>query len=230
MGGALSGCPAWYRGIVIRSLREADEPTIRTLDGLVALWTVLWLVLAGWTAYSVWVLADLGQTITSAGNALDSAGKGLQSIGQVPVVGEGPKGLGDQVRATAGQVVANGMAFSGQVHRLAVLLGLTTFFVPVTPILGLWAPMRLARRHEAAEMQRAVQAHGDDPALVRYLAGRAVERLPYRELRSVTDDPCGDLVGGRWDRLAALELHRMGVDVALGDVGGRPGGDGGSPA
>jgi hypothetical protein len=188
-----------------------DSASLRVLDAVVALWVVLWLVLAGWTAYSVWVLADLGQTMTTAARALDSAGRGLQDLAAVPLVGDRPADLGEEVRATAAQVAGNGAAIDGQVRRLALLLGIALFFIPVTPVLGLWAPLRLARRRELRDLRRAVVRHGDDPGLRRHLANRAVHRLPYATLRTVSDDPYRDLDQGRWDRLAALELERLGL-------------------
>lgn len=185
------------------------------MDGLVAVWTVLWLVLAGWTAYSVWVFADVGQTMASAGDALDSAGVGLQRVGELPLVGDTPTELGDQVRATAGEIIQQGQAATGEVRRLAVLLGISIFFIPVTPILGLWGPLRWARWREVRAMQSALRDHGTDVALLRYLAGRAVDRIPYSTLRGVSEDPRGDLDDGRWHRLASLELDRLGLDRRL---------------
>lgn len=211
-----------------RSLLDADDATVRTVDAVVALWVVLWLVLACWTAYSVWVLGELGQTMTSAGRALDSTGRGLQSVGEVPVIGESTRALGDQVRTTAVQIVGNGLAIEGQVRRLALLLGVSLFFIPVTPVVGFWGPARLARRRECADVRRAIAAHSDDAGLTRFLAGRAVDRLPYTTLKAVSGDPYGDLAAGRWDRLAGLELARMGIDEPLA-TGPGPGSPPGAP-
>jgi hypothetical protein len=188
-----------------------DAAYLRLMDAVIALWVVLWLVLAGWTAYSVWVLAELGQTMTTAAQALDSAGHGLQDLGALPLVGDGPAELGEEVRATAARVADNGAAIDGQVHRLALLLGIALFFIPVTPVLGLWAPLRLGRRRELRDIRQAMAKHGADPGLRRHWAGRAVHRLPYTTLRTVSDDPHGDLEQGRWDRLADLELERLGL-------------------
>ena len=207
----------------MRSWRAVDESTVRTMDALIGVWVVVWLFLAGWTAVSVWSLSDLGPTMMAAGQSLDTAGSALQQIGQVPVVGTAPGELGDQVRATAERVTANGASISGEMRRLAVLLGLSTFFIPVTPVLGLWAPLRLDRRRETRQLEGALRSHRDEPGLQRYLAHRAVERLPWAELAQVSTDPYAELSEGRWERLADRELQRMGIATPRWGVHPGPG-------
>lgn len=201
--------------------RQMNEPTVRILDALVGLWTVVWLFLGGWSAVSVWSLADLGATMVVAGQALDTAGRGLQQVGAVPVVGTVPGELGDQVRATAERVASDGAEVTGQLRRLALLLGLSAFFIPVTPVLGLWVPLRLSRRREVQQLRIALRDHWDEPGLQRFLAHRAVERLPYATLTRCTADPYGDLAERRWHRLATLELGRLGLEPPAGPSGGR---------
>jgi hypothetical protein len=59
-------------------------------------------------------------------------------------------------------------------------------------------------------VRRAAIAHGDDVAFRRFLARRALERLPLSTLLALDGDPWRD--GRRHDdRLADAELDRLGI-------------------
>ena len=136
-------------------LRTADQSTIRLLDGLVIFWFVLWLVIGGWSGYTIWQLSDLGDTVTSSGRAIGSSGEALEAVGGVPVIGERPAELGKEISATGVEVASRGQEVKSQLRQLSLLLGLAIALMPTTPILGLYLPLRLARRRSAADPQPA---------------------------------------------------------------------------
>lgn len=194
-----------------RSLRSADARTVALADGIAVFWVVLWLVVAAVTAAGVWRLSGLSDTAEVSARAVDRAGAALQRLGELPVVGDGPDGLGDEVRAAAGDIERSARQTRGDVRRLAIVLGLSVFVIPVTPVLGLYLPLRLERRREVSALRRALGGGGPDPALQAWLAGRALHTLTYDQLLKVTRDPAGELAAGRTAALAELELARLGL-------------------
>ena len=185
-------------------MRRASAETLRLADGLVAFWLVFWLVVAGWTAMSVWQLSGLGTTLSSSGEALDNAGEALQAIGRVPVVGDRPETLGNDVRATAAQVVAQGEQTRDSLHQLAVLLGVSIALVPTTPVLAFYLPQRLSRRREERVVRRQLRDGGSEEVLDHLLAARALALLPVDTLLTIAP-------AGTRRALADAELARLGV-------------------
>lgn len=193
------------------SIRTADEATVRLLDGLVIFWVALWLVVGVWSGVMIWQLSDLGDTVTRSGQALGSTGEALQALGEVPVVGEGPGELGDEVVATADDIATRGQEIQAQLRQLSVTLGLSIMLMPTTPVAGLYLPLRLARHREHREVRAALSADVLDPTLQRYLAERALDHLPYATVRDISDDPWGDIAAGDSHSLARAEIVRMGL-------------------
>lgn len=193
------------------SIRSADERTVRLLDGLVVFWLVLWVVVGGAAGYTMWQASQLGDTVTTSGTALDSAGRALESVSNVPVVGEGPGELGRQVVATAADLVERGQEVKSQLRQLSLLLGLSIMLMPTTPVLGLYVPLRMARRREVDELRRALGRHGRNAAFDRYLAERAVHALPFTTVHAISGDPWQAIAQGRTGPLADAELQRLGI-------------------
>lgn len=131
------------------TLRTTNDSTLRVLDGLVLAWVLLWIVVGGWFGYSTWQLADLGDTVTTSGGAIESAGQALESLGAVPVVGEEPARLGAEITATGSEVASRGQEVKSRLRQMAILLGIAIAVMPTTPIAGLYVPLRLARGSEA---------------------------------------------------------------------------------
>jgi hypothetical protein len=183
----------------------------RVLDGLTAFWVGLWVVLGLLTGYEVRQLTAVSDSAVASARAADRAGQALQSLRDLPLVGGDAGGLGDDVREAAQEVQASAVTSRAVVERLGVLLGLSIVLIPVTPVLWLYVPSRLAYRADVAALRGRLRAGPLDDALAAYLAARAVDRLPYRELRTLTEDPTGDLREGRYEVLARAELHRLGL-------------------
>lgn len=120
-------------------------------DTVVALWCALWLVVGAWTAYEMWQLSGLSDTVADTGRTLDSAGEALQSLGGVPVVGDRTEQLGNEVRANAAQVVDSAGDAGQAVRRLSVLLGLTIALVPSGAVLLLRHVVRRGAVHAVSE-------------------------------------------------------------------------------
>lgn len=133
----------------MRPLIQLNRSNVPLLDGLVAFWAVFWLVISVWVGYELWNLSALGQSLSDSGAALNTAGKALQAVGKVPVVGDVPGQLGDQVRQTAGEVVVRGAEAQVSMRRLSILLSLTIFLMPSTTVLAVYVPARLALRRES---------------------------------------------------------------------------------
>lgn len=187
-----------------------DQSTVRVVDGLVAFWVLLWLVVAASTALTLWQLSSLGDTLTQSGEAVGSAAEALRAIGDLPLVGDGPGELADEAGAAAEQVIADGATVTNRLRQLAVLLGLAIFFIPVTPLVGLWLPLRLRRAREARMIRRALLKDPGVP-LDRYLARRATMSLPYEAVRAAFEDGDGRLTREQERALADAEIARMGL-------------------
>jgi hypothetical protein len=183
----------------------------RSLSVVVLLWVVLWLVVGAVTGYQVRQLTQVSDSLVESADALDVAGIALQDIGRLPVVGERPEALGNQVRATAGDIDRAGAASRETVRTVSVLLGLALVLIPVVPVVAVYLPLRRAGSRERKTVKRALADGGQDPGLEEFLAHRAVQNLPYDTLREVSADPWGDLRRGSFRRLANAELTRLGL-------------------
>lgn len=193
------------------SIRNADESSIHVLDGLVLAWLAFWLVMGAWAGYTIWQVSALGDTMSKSGVALGTAGRGLETAAEVPVLGNGIGDLGAEVSATAEEVTARGQEIKGQLRQLSLMLGLSIMLMPTTPVVGLYLPLRQARRSEVEELRRALARHPDDPALDRHLAERALQTLPFADVHRMVGDPWQAISEGRGRQLADAELARLGL-------------------
>jgi hypothetical protein len=188
----------------------------RVLDVLLTLWVALWIAIGVLAGNELRELRTLSDTVAGAGTALDQTGRALETIGEVPLVGEGPAELGGRVRESAAEVRAAGRSSSESIRNLGLLLGLAIGVIPATPVLGFYLPLRLRRAREAGAVAERLAARGLDPGLEALLARRAIHTLPYHVLQAVSADPVEDLQAGRFDRLAQAELRRLGLEAPAG--------------
>lgn len=193
------------------TIRTSDSATVRFLDGLAGFWLVLWIVLGAWSGYTLWHLSELGNTVSSSGQAIHSAGDALQSLGGVPVVGERPLELGKQISGTGVEITDRGQQVKFQLRQLSLLLGLAIALMPTTPVLGLYLPQRLARRRNLRQLRMTLQGPGADASLNRYLAEQAIRTLPYSAVHELVGDPWLAIDEGRTRALADAELARLGL-------------------
>ncbi len=185
----------------------APAHRVRLMDGVVALWVVFWLAIGAGTAVSVWDLGGLGTTLSRSGQALDDAGDALQQLGRIPLVGDRPEQLGDEVRRTAAEVTVRGRETRANLRRLAILLGLSVALIPSIPVLAIYLAKRSARRRVVRDIEDRLRQRPGDSELERYLARRAVVTLPLSQLPGAAGLRDGDS-----DRiLADAELGRLGL-------------------
>jgi hypothetical protein len=185
-------------------------------------------------------LASLGRGVQEAGTAVegtarDAAGALRDGFGRAAGATEGAPVVGGQVaealrsagEAAAGPVEREGTARGQelvqagregeqQALETARLLGWLFFLVPTLLLLSRVLPARVrdVRRRRAA--RRLLTAAPMDPRRAAALASRAAYGLPWEALARHTDDPIGDLIAGRHDRLvAALGAEDAGLGLRL---------------
>lgn len=190
-----------------------DPTAIRFWDAVTLFWIVLWLVIGAATGYQIWQLRGLSASTVDAGNALRTAGRALQDLGGIPLIGSRTGALGDQVSATAGQVVASGQSAGQSIRGLSVLIGIAVALAPIGPILLIHLPRRRALSREIADLTETLRTHGTDQTVLAHLAYRAMSSHGLSELRRITPDPAADLAAGRYTDLAAAELSRFGLSL-----------------
>jgi hypothetical protein len=199
------------------SLADPSAPAgrlIRVMDVALVAWTAVWLVIGLQVARDVRGLTQLSRTVVAGGRVLQVTGDELGALSTVPFVGDQLGTMSRQVDDAANQAIASGRDSAGRVRSLSVLLGFAVALVPTVPLLALYAPLRVGRAREVRAVRRAAMQAPGDPAFQQFLARRAVERLPYHQLRRVTPDPWSDLARGDYQQLAAAELERLGLSRA----------------
>lgn len=183
----------------------------RLLVTALALWGVLWLVVGVVTAAQIRNLTQVSDSLVESGEALDTAGDALQALGRLPVVGERPKRLGDEVRDTADEIRAAGASSRETVRWVSILVGAALVVIPIVPVVAVYVPLRVSLARQRRAVARALERRDEDPRLEEFLAHRAVQHLGYDVLRQVSEDPWGDLERGAYRRLANAELTRLGL-------------------
>jgi hypothetical protein len=190
---------------------RAGARLIHVLDVATVAWVVAWIVLAVLVGREVRELRELSDTVVVAGVAVEETGDLLRSLGGIPLVGSQVGGVADRVREAGQSAQESGRDSRDSTQDLSLLLALSIGLIPTLPLLGLYAPLRIAWTREARAVRRALAARQDDPVLKEFLARRAVANLPYQELTAVSADPFRDLEEGRFDALAGRELKRLGL-------------------
>lgn len=192
-------------------VRRAHANSVRTVDGVAVFWVVLWLVVGIWVGYSVWDLSRVGDTVSQSGRTLDGAAQALRSLREVPLIGDRLESLGDDVRATAADIVARGRDTEASLRRLAVLLGLVVSIVPALPVLAGYLPARLQRERQVHAIRRALLTRGADGGVEGYLAYQAICTMRVDELPDIPRESWPALSGAQLRALADLELQRLGL-------------------
>jgi hypothetical protein len=190
---------------------RTEARLIHVLDVAVVLWVVGWIVLALLVGREVRNLRELSDTVVLAGVAVEDTGELLATLDNVPFIGGQVGDVARQVSQAGASARESGRESRDSTEDLSVLLALSIGLIPTLPLLGLYAPLRVAWTRDTRSVRRALEQSPADPALNEYLARRAAANLSFADLRAVTTDPYGDLAAGRFDALAALELERLGL-------------------
>jgi hypothetical protein len=184
---------------------------MRLLDVAVVMWIAGWLVLALFVAHEVRDLRELSDTVVVAGVAVEDTGDLVDSLGSVPFVGGQVGQVAGRVREAGRSAQVSGRESRSSIDDLSILLALAIGLVPTLPLLGLYAPLRIAWSRDAKSVRRAVESDPSDPVLLELLARRALATQPYERIRAVTSEPFRDLEHARFAPLADLELRRLGL-------------------
>ena len=174
-------------------------------------WLGLLIVVGVLVAREIRDLASVGQTVSSAGSALEEAGGSLRSLGDVPLVGGVISDAGTRLEEAGASLVEDARSSRRAVETSGMLLGLTIVLVPAVSVFVPYVARRASQVADVRAVRRALQTQAVDPAFRRFLARRAIEHLPYRRLLSVSPNPERDLDEGRYDALADAELARLGI-------------------
>ena len=197
---------------------EVPSARVRELVADIATWTwvSLWAVVAFRIYSTLAGFAEVGRAIGRGGANIQAAGDSVgESLGGLPVVGEGIRDLTASAFGAAGEpFVFVGTQFEQLLLMIASLLGILVLGVTLIPWLSRYLPWRARRLFELRTAHRVIRtAPGRVPeaAIQRLLASRALHRLSYGELLEHTPDPFGDFASGRYERLARAELESVGL-------------------
>ena len=188
----------------------SDARTVRTLDRLVLFWVALWIVIGVATGITLWRAAELGDTVSRSGTTLTTVGTTLRDLSELPLIPDRPGEIGTEVQDSAAEITVRGQEVKRQLRLLGVLLGIAVVGIPVTPIVGLYLPLRVRRQREITRLRESLRAHSDDAALDAWLAHRARSTLAFEEVERVTRENQGDRVSV-CRALADAELRRLGL-------------------
>jgi hypothetical protein len=164
------------------------------------------LVFLVWMGRQVYVRVD---SISVVASGVTTAGESVQggfsdvadAVSGIPVVGGRlSDALSSSGSATGGNVASLGKQGEDAIHRTALLVGFLTFLIPALLLLGLTLPGRIRGIREMAEARQLLVDDGN-PERARLMALRAAMSLPVDHLLEYTEDPIGDLMAGRHDRL-----------------------------
>jgi hypothetical protein len=178
------------------------------------------LVFLAWMGREVYLRVD---SITVVASGVTTAGESVQggfadvgdAVSGIPVIGDRlSEALQQSGDATGGNVAVLGKEGEDAIHNTARLVGLLTFVIPATLLLGLTLPGRIRGIRQMGQARRLLIQDGN-PERERLLALRAAMALPVDHLLEYTDDPIGDLMAGRHDRLIAALYAESGL-VPLG--------------
>jgi hypothetical protein len=187
-----------------------STPRVTASDAVMVAWAIAWIAVALLVAHYTRQVANVGETVSATGDALQKSG-GL--IASLPLPLPNVHDTAASIQAAGASAVDSGHTSAEATRRLAVLLGLAIGVLPSVPILGLYLPIRVWRIRDARRIRSDFVRYGDDPGFKEFLAQRAAHNLSFEALRDVTDAPWADLREGRFDRLAEAELERLGVET-----------------
>jgi hypothetical protein len=195
---------------------EAALPSGRALiaiDVALAIWAIVWIVLAILVGRELPGLGELSDTVVSVGRAAESSGAALGLLaGNLPVIGGAIDVPADQIREAGRSAQVTGESSRENIDALTALLAPAVGLMPSLPLLALYLPARVGRVREARAVEAARDSAAGDPAFEELLARRAAVTLSYRQLAEVTPEPWRDLAAGRFERLARAELERLGLN------------------
>jgi hypothetical protein len=189
----------------------SSSRVIRVLDVVLALWVIGWVAFGVVIALEVRRLTKVSDTLVASSQLLGETGVVLGSLRDVPIVGENVTDLEQEVESAAATAAATGRASRANIRSLSVLLGVAIALIPTVPLAGLYLPMRLAWIRDVRAVGRALAERDGEPLLDEFLARRATEKLSYRALSELHDNPWRDVERGDYEDFSRQELRRLGL-------------------
>lgn len=159
----------------------------------------------------IWAFGEAWTRLEEAGNGFEgSMGEIGDSLGGVPLFGDGIRGLFDGAAGAGGSLAEAGRTGRAVIEALANVAGFGAAALPIALLLvvWLWPRVRFARRSAAL---RELLTLEDGASL---LALRALGSADAAQLRSVSSSPVGDWKAGESrvvHGLAALAAREAGV-------------------
>lgn len=192
----------------------AELPHVRIrqvlADLALAVWVWLWWRIASGFRDLVAALAEPGRQLARGGDRFaDGLGNVAERVGDVPLAGSSLRAPFEALASAATGIRDAGIAQQQLVHELA---SWSFWLLLLLPALGLGLPyvfLRLRRGREAADA-----AALRDSGQLHVLAVRAAAHRSLRSIRRVSRTPGEDLLTGRGEALAALELRELGLRPA----------------
>jgi hypothetical protein len=171
----------------------------------------MWLLLGVLVGRAIWGVGAIADPVIRNADGLSETAAGFDRLRSVPLIGGVLGGAVEGVGGTADKARAEAQGVKDKVHAAGVVIGCLVALGPALLVLLIYLPVRLPWRRDVAAIRAALARDPDDPVLQRYLAERALEGLSYDQVRELSDDPWRDMEAGRAERLALVELARLGL-------------------
>jgi hypothetical protein len=185
--------------------------SVRWLDVGVVVWVVVWALLGVLVWQDITAQTRLPADVIKIGSAVKDTGQALGVVGGLPLVGERIGAFADRIEGLGAEVVASGETSREGIRRVAVIAGIAVGVLPAAMALFLYLPVRVRWRRAVGSVAGALATSSGDPAFEQYLARRAIDALPWDELRAATPDPWQSVAAGDFRALADAELRRLGL-------------------
>jgi hypothetical protein len=192
---------------------------IVALDFLVIAWVLFCLMLGMAVTKRINHLGALGDGLVSAGDSVSGVGDWISGLEDIPLIGGSIGTVADKVDALGASTAQQGRNGKEAVWKAALGIGLLLTLLPTLPILAVWIPGRVGIERERASLRAALKAN--EPGVWEYLALQAVDDMSFQELRKISADPWEDIRQARYEALARVEIDRLGLTLAAGEVPSR---------
>jgi len=196
-------------------LSRMTHQRIVAIDFLVIAWVLLCLMLGMAATKRINHLGTLGDGLVSAGDSVAGVGAWIGGLQDTPLIGGTIGTIADRVDALGATTAQQGRDGKAAVWKAALAIGILITLLPTLPVLVVWIPARVALERERASLRAALQAN--EPGVWEYLALQAVDDMSFRDLRKISADPWEDIRNARYEKLARVEIDRLGLTLAAGE-------------
>ena len=200
-------------------LSRMTHQRIVALDFLVIAWVLFCLMLGMAVTKRINHLGALGDGLVSAGDSVSGVGDWIAGLQDIPLIGGSIGAVADKVDDLGTATAQQGVNGKEAVWKAALGIGILLTLLPTLPILAVWIPVRVGIERERTSLRAALKAN--EPGVWEYLALQAVDDMSFQELRKISADPWEDIRQARYEALARVEIDRLGLTLAAGEVPSR---------